>query len=221
MTMKICLHQKITTSKWQRKSKGPQSASLLAKVHNPQAEFRNTMADHRTDVPEILAMIHELAAFEEATSSVEATTDLLLQTLSFAPSPATATGRPPSNAPGYAKTLLLTAHPENKIAGMALYFTNYSTWRAKPGIYLEDLFVRPAYRRRGYATLLLRELARETTKLEPIGGGRLEWACLRWNENALRFYRSLGAVEMSEWVGLRVDGDKLPALAQRDVEAKE
>jgi len=176
---------------------------------------------NNSDVPEILAMIHELAAFENATSSVEATPELLLQTLSFAPSPATLSGRPPSNAPGYAKTLLLTAHPENKIAAMALFFTNYSTWRAKPGVYLEDLFVRPAYRRRGFATLLLRELARETLRLEPVGGGRLEWACLKWNENALRFYRSLGAVEMSEWVGLRVDGERLPALAQKDVAPKE
>lgn len=172
-------------------------------------------------MPEILALIHELALFEESTSSVLATEDLLLQTLSFAPSPATLTGRPPSNTPGYAKTLLLTAYPENKIAGMALYFTNYSTWRAKPGIYLEDLFVRPVFRRRGYATMLLRELARETLRLEPVGGGRLEWSCLRWNENALRFYRSLGAVEMSEWVGLRVDGDKLGELAEREVVLKE
>lgn len=166
-------------------------------------------------------MIHELAQFEEASSSVLATEDLLLQTLSFAPSPPTASGRPPSNVPGYAKALLLEAYPENKIAGMALYFTNYSTWRAKPGIYLEDLFVRPDFRRRGYATLLLRELARETQKLEPVGGGRLEWACLRWNENALRFYRSLGAAEMSEWVGLRVDGEKLGLLAEREVNLKE
>lgn len=165
-------------------------------------------------------MIHELAHFEEASSSVHATESLLLQTISFAPYPPTASGRPPSNAPGYAKTLLLVS-PETKIAGMALYFTNYSTWRAKPGIYLEDLFIRPEFRRRGYATLLLKRLAQETLRLEPVGGGRLEWACLRWNENALKFYRGLGAVEMSEWVGLRVDGEKLGQLAEREVEAKE
>lgn len=165
-------------------------------------------------------MIHELAKFEESSSSVLATEDLLLQTLSFAPSPATLTGRPPTNAPGYAKTLLLTS-PKNEVAGMALYFANYSTWRAKPGIYLEDLYIRPKYRKRGYATLLLKRLAQETQALEPVGGGRLEWACLRWNENALKFYRGLGAVEMSEWVGLRVDEENLGRLAERSVEVKE
>jgi GNAT superfamily N-acetyltransferase len=100
---------------------------------------------------------------------------------------------------------------------MALYFHNYSTWRAKPGIFVEDLFVRPQFRRRGYATLLMRELAKETKSMD---GGRLEWSCLKWNENALKFYRSLGAVEMCEWVGLRVDGDALEALAEREVEVK-
>jgi GNAT superfamily N-acetyltransferase len=160
-------------------------------------------------------MIHELASFEHATDSVLATEELLLSTLSFPPSDSSQSQPSPT---GYAKTLLLTAHPENKIAGIALYFHNYSTWRAKPGIYLEDLFVRPQFRRRGYATILLKELARETKRID---GGRLEWSCLKWNENALKFYRSLGAVEMSEWVGLRVDGDALVALADREVEIKD
>jgi len=78
--------------------------------------------------------------------------------------------------------------------------------------------VRPQFRRRGYATLLLRELAKEVKRID---GGRLEWSCLKWNENALKFYRSLGAVEMSEWVGLRVDGDALIALTDREVEVKD
>jgi GNAT superfamily N-acetyltransferase len=180
----------------------------------------STVANLHPDVLEILAMVRELASFEESSSAVLATEELLLQTLSFAPSPATLTGRPPSNSPGYAKTLLLST-PENSVAAMALYFTNYSTWRAKPGIYLEDLFVRPQYRRRGYATMLLRRLAQEALRLEPVGGGRLEWSCLRWNENALKFYRGLGAKEMGEWVGLRVDGESLAALAERDIEVKE
>jgi GNAT superfamily N-acetyltransferase len=97
------------------------------------------------------------------------------------------------------------------VAGMALFFSNYSTWTGKPGIYLEDLYVRPAFRRKGYASLLLQELASETLRL---GGKRLEWSCLKWNEGALRFYRGLGANTMDEWVGLRMDGDALPKLAK-------
>jgi RimJ/RimL family protein N-acetyltransferase len=93
---------------------------------------------------------------------------------------------------------------------MAMYFFNYSTWRSAPGVYLEDLFVRPAYRKRGYATLMLKKLAREVQR---INGGRLEWKCLVANEAALRFYRNLGAVEQKEWVGLRVDGEALEKLA--------
>ena len=103
---------------------------------------------------------------------------------------------------------------------MALYFNNYSTWKAAPGIYLEDLFVRPAYRKHGYGTLLIKALAEETVR---IGGKRLEWSCLKWNEPSLRFYRSLGAVEKEEWVGLRVDGkalERLAEAAEREVDVR-
>ena len=93
---------------------------------------------------------------------------------------------------------------------MALYFNNYSTWRAAPGIYLEDLFVKPAYRGKGYGTLLIKALAEETLR---IGGKRLEWSCLKWNEPSLKFYRSIGAKEMKDWIGLRVDGDALQKLS--------
>jgi GNAT superfamily N-acetyltransferase len=188
-------------------------------------------------------MIHELAIFENAADSVLATEASLSLTLSFAPSPhrhhneekhstsdthahntkpppdaplqASAHGQP-TQASGYAKTFILTA-PEGGVAGMALFFHNYSTWRAAPGIYLEDLFVRPQYRRRGYATLLLRELANEVLRID---GARLEWSCLKWNENALNFYRSLGAVTQDEWVGLRVDGKGLKQLAEKEVDVK-
>jgi GNAT superfamily N-acetyltransferase len=157
-------------------------------------------------------MIHELAVFENAADSVLATEASLSHTLSFAPS---AHGQP-TQAAGYAKTFILTA-PEGGIAGMALFFHNYSTWRAAPGIYLEDLFIRPAYRRRGYATVLLKELAQEVVR---IGGARLEWSCLKWNTSALTFYRSLGAETRDEWVGLRVDGEALKKLAEKEVNVK-
>ncbi|KAF2817544.1 GCN5-related N-acetyltransferas-like protein [Mytilinidion resinicola] len=182
------------------------------------------------DVPTILALIHELAAYENETSSVLATEESLARTLSFAPSRTRRQSGPLScphhkhdckefhedSAPrlptheGFAKTLLLTA-PEGEVAGMALYFHNYSTWRAAPGIYLEDLFVKPKYRKRGYGKALIRELAQEVVK---INGGRLEWSCLNWNKPSLEFYEALGAKRMVEWVGLRVDGDALTKLAQ-------
>ncbi|KAL8946253.1 MAG: hypothetical protein Q9222_007328 [Ikaeria aurantiellina] len=150
-----------------------------------------------SDVPTILALIHELAAYEKASSSVLATESSLLSTLSF-----------PSNpSAGYARTLLIYPPPSNNetattCAGLALYFNNYSTWRASPGIYLEDLFIRPQFRGRGYGKRLLGELALETKR---IGGGRLEWSVLKWNEPSLRFYESLGARRMDGWVTMRVD----------------
>lgn len=168
------------------------------------------------DVPEILAMIHELADYEKAKSSVQATEESLRNTLTFAPAGQHTAG-------GFARTLILRlpqqpSVPTDKpgaVAGMALFFNNYSTWRAKPGVYLEDLFVRPQYRKRGYGKLLLQELAREVIR---INGARLEWCCLRWNEPSLQFYRSIGAKEMQDWVSLRVDGNALTRLAEGDVD---
>lgn len=93
---------------------------------------------------------------------------------------------------------------------MSLYFYNYSTWRARPGIYLEDLYVRPSERKKGYGKRLLVELAKEVVAMD---GGRLEWSVLKWNEPSIRFYESIGAKPMNEWVGMRVDGDALPKLA--------
>ena len=94
---------------------------------------------------------------------------------------------------------------------MALYFNNYSTWRAAPGIYLEDLFVRPEYRKRGYGKKLLQELAREVKK---IGGTRLEWSVLRWNQPSIDIYEGLGARKMDEWWTMRVDYAALDKMAE-------
>lgn len=146
-------------------------------------------------------MINELASFENALDRVHATEELLSSTLTFDPSLTD-----PSPKPGYAKTIILTEGDE--VAGMALYFYNYSTWLASPGIYLEDLYVRPAFRRKGYATLLLKRLAEETREVSG-GKGRLEWNCLRWNEGALKFYGWLGGQRLDEWVQIRVEGEGL------------
>lgn len=94
---------------------------------------------------------------------------------------------------------------------MALYFYNYSTWRARAGIYLEDLYVTPAERGKGYGKRLLAALAREVVAMD---GGRLDWSVLKWNEPSIRFYEDVvGATRMEEWVGMRVERDALVRLS--------
>lgn len=95
-------------------------------------------------------------------------------------------------------------------AGFALYFYNFSTFLGRPGLYLEDLFVRPAFRRKGVARGLFQALARKAVAEEC---GRFEWSVLDWNENAIRFYRELGATPMDEWTAQRLSGDALHRLA--------
>lgn len=108
-----------------------------------------------------------------------------------------------------ARCLVLTT-PSGTTAGIALYFYNYSTWRARPGIYLEDLYVKQSERKNGYGKRLLVELAKEVVAMR---GGRLEWCVLKWNEPSIKFYESIGAKMMNEWVTMRVDGDGLTKLA--------
>jgi len=158
-----------------------------------KAVIRKAVKD---DVPEIVAMIRELAEYEKDLPSCHATEDLLYQTLGF------------TGEKAYAHTLMLCE--DSKPIGLALYFYNYSTWRARPGIYLEDLFVRPAYRGKGYGTALLAALAREVKRVD---GARLDWAVLKWNEPSIKFYESIGASPLNEWTTMRVDGDGLGKLA--------
>ncbi|KAL1608565.1 Peroxygenase 1 [Paraconiothyrium brasiliense] len=156
-------------------------------------------------VQTIYDLIIELAEYEKAVSSVKATPEILTKTLAFHDASA-----PDSFSPGYARTFLLVA-PENEIAGMALYFYNYSTWTGVPGVYLEDLFVKPKYRKRGYGKALIKACAKEVIR---INGQRLEWSCLDWNTPSLEFYESLGATRKKEWVGLRAEGEALAKLAE-------
>ncbi|MEQ1572990.1 MAG: GNAT family N-acetyltransferase [Vicinamibacterales bacterium] len=147
------------------------------------------------DVGLILAFIRELANYERLSDLCVATEDALRQTL-FGPRPT-------------AEVLLADAG--GAPAGFALYFQNYSTFLARPGLYLEDLFVRPAYRRLGVGRALLIELA---AVAGDRGCGRFEWNVLDWNVDARRFYDSLGAVAMSEWMIYRLTGEALEALAR-------
>ncbi|KAH6868056.1 acetyltransferase [Alternaria rosae] len=160
----------------------------------------------REDVPTILALIKELALYENASDKVDSTEEILTRTLAHY-DPSTSTF-----SEGFARTLLLS-DPDGTVAGMALYFYNYSTWTGVPGIYLEDLFVKESYRKKGYGKRLLKELAGEVLK---VGGRRLEWSCLDWNEPSLKFYESeiIGAQRKTAWVGLRVDGEALEKLAK-------
>src|SRR5699024_8970800 len=110
------------------------------------------------------------------------------------------------------KAEVLLAFEGDTPVGFALFFHNFSTWLGRAGIYLEDLFVLPEYRGRGYGKLLLKRLARIAVQR---GCGRLEWACLDWNEPSIAFYKSVGATALDEWTTYRVTGDALLALASR------
>jgi GNAT superfamily N-acetyltransferase len=148
----------------------------------------------RDDVPLILAFIQELAAYEKLAREVVATEASLAATL-FGPKPAAE---------------VLIAEFEGAPAGFALYFHNYSTFLGRPGIFLEDLFVRPDARGRGVGRALLSCLARIAVER---GCGRLEWAVLDWNESAIGFYRKLGATAMNDWTVYRLTGDALVKVA--------
>ncbi len=150
------------------------------------------------DVPVILSLIRALAEFEKLAHEVVATEEGLAKTL-FGPKP-------------YAEVLLADSQEgaRNETVGFALYFHNYSTFLAKPGIYLEDLFVVPAARSRGVGEALLQAVAQKALER---GCGRLEWAVLDWNQRAIDFYRRLSANPMSDWTTFRVAGDALARLA--------
>jgi GNAT superfamily N-acetyltransferase len=148
------------------------------------------------DVPQILRFIRALGEYERLTHEIRATEQALHDTL--------------FGEHRYAEVLL--AHYEGQPAAFALYFHNYSTFLARPGIYLEDLFVDPLYRGHGVGKALLQELARITVQR---GCGRLEWSALDWNRPAIDFYLRLGAVEMSEWSLYRLAGEPLRRLASQ------
>lgn len=147
------------------------------------------------DVPLILDLICGLADYEKLAHEVVATEDSLRHTLF---------GSPPAAAH------VVIAEVNGQPAGFALYFFNYSTFLAQPGLYLEDLFVRPPFRKQGLGRRLLAHLARIAVDR---GCGRMEWAVLDWNEQALRVYRAIGATPMDEWTVQRLTGQALIDLA--------
>jgi GNAT superfamily N-acetyltransferase len=147
------------------------------------------------DLPLVHAFIRELAEYERLLNEVHATEEALRRTL-FGPNPAAE---------------IVIAYDESEPAGFALFFQSYSTFLARPGLYLEDLFVRPAARQKGIGRKLLEHLAALAVSR---GYGRLEWRVLDWNEPAIRFYRSIGAEPLADWTVFRVTGDALLALGK-------
>ncbi len=147
------------------------------------------------DLDTIIELIHALAEYEREPESVRLDRETLRSHL-FGAHP-------------YAEVLLAET-TEGQSAGFALFFHNFSTWEGKPGIHLEDLFVRPEFRGHGFGKALLVELSRLAVQR---GCARLEWAVLDWNEPSIQFYKALGAVPLDEWTTYRVSGDALAKLA--------
>ena len=146
------------------------------------------------DETEIVAMIRELAEFERAADECTVT-ESQIGTALFGDDPV-----------GFCHI----AEVDGQAAAMALWFRNFSTWDGVAGVYLEDLFVRPAFRRRGLARTMLATLARECVD---NGYSRLSWAVLDWNVNAIALYDAVGGKQMLEWITYRVSGPELSALA--------
>jgi GNAT superfamily N-acetyltransferase len=149
------------------------------------------------DIPVILDLIHGLAEYEKARPEEVPVDEAVLRESLFGARPA-------------AEVLL--AELDDETAGFALFFHNFSTWQGRRGLYLEDLFVRPAMRGRGIGKALLCELAHIAMER---GCARMEWAVLDWNTPAIDFYRSLSAVPMDEWTIFRLTGPAIGGLAGR------
>lgn len=158
-----------------------------------QTKFRPATEN---DTALILHFIRELAEYENMSDQVVADEALLFEWI-FEKK----------------KAEVLFALDEGQEVGFALFFHNFSTFLGRAGIYLEDLFVMPAYRGRGHGKGLIRELARIAVER---GCGRLEWSCLDWNTPSIDFYKSLGAEPMNEWTIYRLSGESLQTMAEKE-----
>ena len=152
------------------------------------------------DVPLLVRMIHDLAAYEREPDAVEVDEDMLTGVL-FAESPV-----------AFAHVAVPGDGTDVEVLGMAIHFLNFSTWTGRVGIYLEDVFVRPDQRGRGVGRALLAELARIALER---GYARVDWSVLDWNEPALKVYRALGARAADDWTIHRVTGEALVQLAAK------
>jgi GNAT superfamily N-acetyltransferase len=154
------------------------------------------------DIPLILQFVRDLAEYERAPEQAVAKAEDLLRD-GWGTSP---------------KFRVLLAQWDGEPAGFALFFYNYSTWQGRPGLYLEDLFVRPAFRGRGIGKALLVELAKIAVN---ENCGRFQWQVLDWNQPSIDFYEALGAKKLSEWLTMRMEGEALEKLAKTDLTTKD
>ena len=148
----------------------------------------------KEDTPRIQALIKDLALYEKAPLEAKATLEQINESL-FSDNP-------------HAHCHVVEV--DGNVVGISIWFLNYSTWLGKPGIYLEDLYIDPAYRGKGFGLALLKELAKICIERDYE---RLQWWVLDWNEPSIEFYKSLGAEAMDEWTVYRVSGDALKKLA--------
>lgn len=155
-------------------------------------EFRYA---RREDSPKILEFIYELAEYESLTDQIVATPEILAEWIF-----------------DKQKAEVIFAVEDGTEVGFALFFYNFSTFLGRAGLYLEDLYVKPEYRGKGYGKSLVALLAKLAVER---GCGRLEWACLDWNQSSIDFYKSLGAVPMDEWTVYRLTGDTLEGAASK------
>lgn len=158
---------------------------------NTTVAFRDA---ERKDVPLILQFIKEIAAYEKMSDQVIAD-EMTLETWIF----------------DKEKAEVFFVMEEGKEVGFALYFHNFSTFVGRGGIYLEDVYILPEYRGKGYGKAILKKLAAIAVER---GCGRMEWVCLDWNQPSIDFYLSLGAQPMSDWTLYRLTGDALAQLAE-------
>ena len=161
-------------------------------VKNSEFKIRKATVQ---DVSEILKLIKELADYEDLLDEVVASEELLKETLFGVQS----------------KAEVILAVDKKRVLGFALYFFSFSTFLGRPGIYLEDLFVRESERGGGIGKALLSNMARRVLE---VGGGRLDWSVLNWNKKAIDFYKKIGANSLNEWTMYRLTGKKLKDLAE-------
>lgn len=146
------------------------------------------------DISLILSFINKFAEYEQALNEVVATEDILRKSL--------------FGEHRYAEVII--GYYDSVPVSFAVYFYNFSTWFGRPGLYLEDVFVKPVYRHKGFARAMLIYLAKLAKE---HNCGRFEWSVLDWNKSAIRFYKRIGAVPMNEWTVYRLTGDALDKLA--------
>jgi GNAT superfamily N-acetyltransferase len=159
-------------------------------------QAHNLRAAEPRDVPAIVGLIHELAAFEKLSYLCQASVVSLA----------------PHLFGDKAVVECVVGEAEGEVIAFALFFTNFSTFLAKPGLYLEDLYVQPTHRGTGLGKALLEHLGRLAAAR---GCGRFEWSVLDWNEDAIRFYEGMGATVMPDWRICRISGERLQAFARR------